>query len=351
MHNQPDDIWINGFHYSRKELLRTKFDNTEISLFFEEWFNHDDFISINTSGSTGKPKNIPIKKEFMINSAVSTLQYIKIPKQKNFFVCLPLKYIGGKMMMVRGLLNEANIIIQEASSTPDLRNLTTAEFGAFTPHQLHNILSEQANELKRIKTLIIGGAPMSISLEKELLKLNKTAYETFGMTETISHIALRKIGEPYFHIIPPTTIDTTNQHELLISAPHLGIEKLKTNDLIEKIDENTFKWLGRKDFVINSGGIKIYPEHVEKILTSFLNPHHFFIGKLPDQVLGEKCVLFYLYSKFEKASLEKAVKEIETLYRPKELIPVKEILTTPTGKIDRLKTIEMYLQYLTDYGK
>lgn len=336
-----NSIIINRVSFSKNEIEKSNKLPQEIKQFLNEWFNEKDYIISKTSGSTGKPKEIKLKKQHMLNSALSTVHYLNVKPNSTFLLALPVAFIAGKMMLIRGMLVNANIILTEPNLTPKLPLNKTIDFAAFTPIQIENLIHEQANLVKKIHKIIIGGAPLKTSLEKQLLELNTNCYETFGMTETITHIALRKIGEKSFNTLPNISIDSGENNELIIHAPHLGIEELKTNDIIQKITSTEFKWIGRKDFIINSGGLKINPEELESQLAKELTSTAFFVHKKPHPLLGEACTLIYNRNLLEEKDIQKAIKKIASNLRPKELIPVDELIFTNTGKINRVETFKL----------
>jgi len=260
--------------------------------FLQEWFNKEDFILTRTSGSTGEPKTIRLSKQNMVNSATRTCQYFNLDERSTALLCLPANYIAGKMMLVRALVAGFNLLTLEPSGNPFADLHAAVDFAAVTPFQI--IQSHQVLQRKTIKKLIVGGGPVNRKLQEIIVTMSSEVYETYGMTETCSHIAIRKLngGAPgdYFTVLPGVEIRQDERRCLVIYALDITDSVIITNDVVKMHDKNQFKWLGRFDQVINSGGIKLFPETIEKKIEPFLD-RRFFIGSLPDDKLTEKVIL------------------------------------------------------------
>jgi o-succinylbenzoate---CoA ligase len=245
------------------------------------------------------------------------------------------------MMLVRALECNMTMIAVEPSSNP-LQNIKTGlsnGFAAFVPLQLQEMMSEQGSlqKLNLLKCMIVGGGAVHASLQKELNKLSCTVYATYGMTETVSHIALQQLNgkesSDHFTVLPGIKISKDNRDCLVIQVPEFS-EKIITNDLIDLISSNQFRWLGRFDNVINSGGFKISPEKIEKTLEDVFHNQSFFVTGIADERLGEKLVLFVEgNSKIDLPEVKLHPYEI-----PKEIYYLPEFIRTETGKINREKT-------------
>lgn len=317
--------------------------------FLFDWINDDiEYFSIPTSGSTGKSNIIKVKRNDLERSATMTLEYLKIEKGSTALLCLPVKYIGGKMMIVRSFVGNLNLIIQKPSANPlEVQNFY-ADFLAITPYQLHVILNNEKSKvlLSKTKNVIIGGAAIDQDSRKIISGWKTNIYSTFGMTETLSHIAMSrpiKDGAFIFKLISKNFIISTDERGCLtIKTPFDHAPFLITNDLVKVVSPNEFEWLGRIDNVINSGGIKINPELIEEKIQHILK-QNIFIAALPDKKLGEKVCLFIegkkeisdesLSDLFAAAGLEK--NEI-----PKQIIYLNSFFYTESNKIARTKTIE-----------
>lgn len=314
----------------------------QVASFLEKWGDNSSFFETNTSGSTGTPKTIKINKKNAVESAKSTIRFLDIKSSDNALLCLNTETIGGKMMIVRSIVNKMNLYITQPSTNPLSETKVNIDFIALAPIQLATILNESPEKLKNIRNIIVGGGVLSETTQ-ELLKSEKvTVYQTFGMTETISHIAIRKAGfeqEEYYTTLFPTTVSEKNS-QLCIHAPHLGIDNLITNDTVEIICQSQFKWLGRTDLIINSGGIKIQLEELERELQShIIQP--FFVYKKNDPRLGEKVVLVIEGEENKKYTKKDFYIFLENKYHlPKEVAFIEKIIRTKSDKMNRFANFE-----------
>ncbi|WP_298485684.1 AMP-binding protein [uncultured Maribacter sp.] len=313
----------------------------EIGDFLQCWIDNNETIEVKTSGSTGIPKTIVLKKEHMVNSALATGDYFNLKPKDTAFMCMSASYIAGKMMLVRAMVLGLAITIVAPSSNP-LENVTKQfDFCAMVPLQLQNSI----NKLHTLKKVIIGGAPMSASLKEKVQGIKTEVFETYGMTETITHIALKKINnnsKKTFSILPGIKITKDNRDCLVIDAPKITNTTIFTNDIVEIISETEFNWLGRIDNVINSGGVKLHPEQIETKLSTIVKSR-FFVAGVPDETLGQKLILIVetsdnvsnLLSKIKNSGLF-GVYEI-----PKEIHAISKFEYTKSDKVQRSKTLEM----------
>jgi O-succinylbenzoic acid--CoA ligase len=319
-----------------KKLPRKEEWQENIVDFLEEWYSDSETITTKTSGSTGTPKNIELTKSAMIRSAAMTGEFLNLKENDSALLCMPSLYIAGKMMLVRAIVWKLNLFCIKPVSHP-LENLTKEfVFSAMTPMQVENSL----NKLHLIKKLIVGGAQISSPLLDQLKNLPTDIYESFGMTETISHIALKKVSGnqnfPVFRVLPGTKI-RQDERGCLCILPSFLTEEIRTNDSVSILSENEFEWLGRIDNVINSGGIKIFPEKVEKQLKTIIADREFIISSKKDSLLGNKVILLIAGEKIPE--LEQKIDEFpfENKYeKPKEIIYIEHFTKTPTGKIVRM---------------
>ncbi|MCD0454771.1 AMP-binding protein [Chryseobacterium sp. LC2016-27] len=330
-----NDLEINNLH------AETDFEK-KVIFFLEQWFSDPKTVKVQTSGSTGVPKIIEVEKEKMLNSAKMTCNFLDLKEGDTALICLPIEYISGKMMVVRAITRKLKLIISDPSLKP-LENLNeNIDFCAMTPLQVENSL----DKIHFIKNLIIGGAAVSESLKKKiaqtLLPSNSLTqiYETYGMSETLSHIALKKTyptQDNYFSVFADIEISTDERNCLRISAPQLNSEILLTNDLVEIREGNQFKFLGRIDNVINSGGAKIFPEQLEALVKKEIPNEVVFLG-IEDEILGQKLIL--IVEGFEGENLKSQISNLKfekSFHKPKEIIFVDEIPRTPNGKVNRLE--------------
>lgn len=339
--NVHNHFKLNGFHLDRKDLCRVAYSfikegeehEKSVGDFILDWFDKKSYIELNTSGTTGSPKIIQMDKQTMVNSALATGDFFDLRPGDKALHCLSTKYIAGKMMFVRGFILGLDMDFVAPSSHPMLHNDTKYDFVAMVPLQAQNSLKE----LKNVKKMIVGGAKMSKSLENSLSKLSTKVYETYGMTETITHIAAKKIGEKAFSVLPNIKISQDDRNCLVIDAPKISEEKIVTNDLVDLVNENEFIFLGRIDNVINSGGIKLIPEQIEEKLSNKINSR-FFVTGIQDATLGEKLALII---EGEKQPLDETIFDgLDKYEKPKEVFYVSKFIETQNGKIKRKEILE-----------
>ena len=333
---------INGVHLDKEALFQLAYSSIkegeayekELGEFLLDWLDDKETIQLTTSGTTGTPKIITIKKEAMVHSAIATGNFFDLHPQDKALLCLSTRYIAGKMMIVRAMMLGLELdIIAPSSHLDDVVPNKSYDFVAIVPLQAENSL----DKLNQFKKIIIGGAKVSDDLALKLNSVNAKIYETYGMTETITHIAAKRIGETYFNTLEHVTITIDDRKCLVIDAPSITNEKIVTNDIVEIHNEKQFKWLGRYDNVINSGGVKLFPEQIETKLASKI-ANRFFIAGLPDAVLGTRVVLI----------IEGEVQEIDAVIfdsldkfeKPKEILFLPEFVETETKKVNRLQTLK-----------
>ena len=333
------DFKLNGKSFSYIELLSEALYLKENGQLFEknigkfllEWLNNESFVLVQTSGSTGKPKKIVLQKSAMIASAKATGTFFNLQPKASALLCLSADYIAGKMMLVRAITLGLQLDTAEPNSNP-LGN-KKYDFVAMVPMQVANSL----NKLHLVETLLIGGTKVSYQLSESILKTNCQAFESYGMTETISHIAIKLIGAKEFTILPNVTISLDDRNCLAIEALELSSDKIITNDIVAILNPTQFILKGRIDNVINSGGVKIFPEEIEEKLAKFISVR-FFIASLPDEKLGEKVILVIEGNPFE---MEKTLfSELSKYQNPKEIVFIENFVETETNKINRKKTLE-----------
>ena len=308
----------------------------ETAVFILEWFNQNNYIELTTSGTTGSPKKIRILKQAMIHSSIATGAFFDLKKGDKALHCLPTKYIAGKMMLIRGLILGLEMDFVAPSSNPLEGNKTEYDFVAMVPLQVQNSLLE----LYKVKKLIIGGAKINKALQVELLKIPIAIYETYGMTETITHIAAKKITETPFSVLPNVSISQDSRNCLVIDAPRISEEIIVTNDLVELISDSQFIFLGRIDNVVNSGGIKLFPEQIEDKLAEKIKSR-FFVAGIPDEILGEKLILVI---ESEKEIVNETIfNSLNKYEKPKAIYFVPKFIETESGKVMRKETIKSFL--------
>ena len=312
----------------------------DLEAFLQEWQNDEPTVWVHTSGSTGTPKPLQVEKERMRASARLTCSFLGLKEGDSALLCMPLQYIAGKMVVVRSLVAGLKLLPVAPCGHPlkDLTEIPT--FAAMIPMQVYNTLQvpEERAKLIEIKHLIIGGGAIDDALGRELKTFPNHVWSTYGMTETLSHIALRKLNRAeasdWYTPFENVRIRLSEEGTLIIHAPNVCAEELTTNDIAEINDEGKFRILGRKDNTINSGGVKIQIEQVEATLKEYLDVP-FQITARKDAKFGEIVVLLYNKVK-EEADIRRICEEkLPAYWVPKIYLPVKELPLTGTGKPDR----------------
>ena len=320
----------------------------EIGDFLLDWVSEREEVRMQTSGSTGAPRTIHMPKNAMVHSALATGEYLGLDEGTKALLCLPARSIAGKMMLVRALVLGWKLELKPPDSNPLEGLLEPVDFAAMVPMQLEASL----DKLDRISTILVGGAPLSKGLLARIPEDGASIYESYGMTETASHIALRKLCRvpagkapetvlPPFRALPWVEIGTDKRGCLSIRTSYLPENPLVTNDLVSLESNETFRWLGRIDHVVNSGGVKLIPEQLESKLSTLIS-QPFFLAGMPDETLGEKLVLL-VEGPGEESLLEK-IREAKVVDRyevPREVHFLKKFVHTPTGKIDRPQTLKI----------
>lgn len=320
-------------------------------LFCQQWLNGQETFELMTSGSTGTPKKIQVNRLQMEISAKATGSFFGIEQGSMILCCLHTGMIAGKMMLVRGMCWNAEILLVKPQENPlsELEMTETIDFAAMVPMQVKACLEQDLSKLQKMKTLIIGGAPSSPALVEQIVAAGLNAFQTYGMTETVSHIALAKMVQAplVYSILPGVEIGTDKEQRLWIKAPMAKEDFLQTNDLVELLNDSQFTWLGRADFTINSGGIKIQPEvlesQIQPILEKLLSGKPFFLSGIPDDKLGEKLVLVLesedLGMEFSLGVLEELKNTLPKYHIPKAVFYVNPFVRTASGKINRPQTL------------
>lgn len=357
-----DSFIINGKIIAVNKLLhdtlafqnRTSFEISTLT-FIKNWLCGQKEFSIKTSGSTGSPKLVNVTREQMINSALRTIDTLKLSPGDSTLACLDPAFIAGMMMIVRAIVGKLDLIIIAPRANPlsDINEKIKINFIALTPNQVDQAIEHSVERLNQINTVLIGGAAIHPDLENKLRELQPQIIHSYAMTETLSHVALRILNgskaSSIYRAMEGVSFEQDDRECLIIHDQWLGFEKLVTNDVIELIDEKSFRWLGRYDNVINSGGIKIQMEEIEKkiklILKDLGSPTNFCLLSRPDPKLTQKMVLLIERGRYEidRQVLKKELKnQLPKFHDPKEIVLVPKIVYTETGKVDRNKNAELY---------
>ncbi len=340
----PEHININGQYLKVKEFIRgnhSALHEKELAGFLDEWYNSESYIKATTSGSTGIPKTIRLEKEFVAESARRTIKYFRLKESDRVLHCLSTRYIAGKLMVVRAL--SGNLKLYTAAPETDFSFLQKEKlhFAAMVPLQVIKILDEEPSPgewLQNLEQLLIGGSALPHSLETRLKDIPTACYSSYGMTETATHIALRKINgdgaDEYYHCLEGIKIKLSENGCLQIIMQGLRKQPLATTDLAEVLNDNTFRILGRADHVIVSGGIKYSPEQLERKLQPFIK-QPFVISSIPHETLGQQLVLILegTENPEEKEALQEICRKHLTRYeQPRKITFIKEIPLTLNGK-------------------
>ena len=346
---------LNGNSYSIKDLKEYAYslvkegESYEVHLgdFILDWLSSSTTLIVNTSGSTGAPKAIRINKEHMINSALATGSFFGLESGSTALLCLPADFIAGKMMLVRAMVLGLRLTCVAPTSNPLEDMQVSYDFAAMVPLQLRNSIKH----IGGIHTLIVGGAPFSEDLKSQVSQIRTKVFETYGMTETITHIAVKQVNhlefaekeqENLFKAVPNVKLSIDSRECLIIDAPKVSDNLIVTNDIVTLVSNSQFKWLGRFDTIINSGGIKLIPEQIEALLSHLIS-QRFFVAGVPDKILGQKLVLL-VEGELAVTNLQEQIASLTTLSKyqiPKNIFLVSKFLNTKNGKIDRFKTLSL----------
>ena len=344
-----DRLTINGQRMEKDELLEkassviqnqeTPEWEVDMFRFVNEWLQPDEFMEVTTSGSTGNPKTLRIPKKAMLQSAFTTNHFFALNENHTALLCLSCKYIAGKMMVVRALSAGFNLITVPVSGHPLEQVNQEIDFAAMTPLQMSNELQKAKDRPFLPHTIILGGSRVSRELSRPLKHFPAQIWETYGMTETLSHIALRPVNGPhasdFFQPLPNVQISVDSHDCLVINVPGITDGALSTNDIAELQKDGSFRIKGRRDHVINTGGIKVIPEEIEKELASLLRGA-FYIAAAPHPVLGQQLVLITEEKIPNKKYLLKKLKQLLPPYHaPRQIIEKERLPRTETGKIIR----------------
>ena len=307
--------------------------------FLEEWNNPSPYVHVQTSGSTGAPKPMLVEKQRMLNSARITCDFLGLREGDTALLCMSLDYIAGKMMVVRSIERGLKLTTVAPSGHPLSTPLSPLDFAAMVPMQVYNSLQvpEEKERLMQIRHLIIGGGAIDDALAAALRTFPNHVWSTYGMTETLSHIALRRLNGPeaseWYTPFPSVKVSLNEDHCLVIDAPLVCATRLVTNDIAElssgSVPSMKFRILGRKDNVICSGGIKIQIEEVERQLRPHLQAP-FLITKRPDAKFGEVVVL--LTEGTVPEAKEVCLRILPKYHQPRVYLHVDQIPLTATGK-------------------
>jgi O-succinylbenzoic acid--CoA ligase len=363
--HSPDALVLNGKIFYFDEIAAYSFRNSipingyeaKVLEFCRDWLTGVQEFSIRTSGSTGPAKLIVLPREQLEASAQRTIRLLGLAPGDRVLVCINTEYIGGMMLLVRGLLGHLPLTILEPTAHPAgaLLEGPPFAFASFVPLQLHSLLTHQPDlrpTLNQMKAILVGGAPVQGALQRLVQDLQAPVYHTYGMTETASHIGLRRLNGPQpeeaYAVPPEISLGQDDRGCLTIQGDVTGHDVLTTHDLVELLPENRFRWLGRVDNTLNSGGYKVQVEKVETALAAALAGHHLdrrlaVIG-LPDERLGQRVVAIMegdpLPGETEATLLQALRTGLHPYEVPKEFHYQQQLHQTTTGKLDRIGILQ-----------
>lgn len=314
----------------------------ELASFLDEWFSTSSFIELQTSGSTGAPKKILVEKKRMINSALMTCSFLGLKESMRSLLAMPLKYIGARMVVVRSLAVGMDLVCTKPSMHPMSELDRPVDFAALTPSQASASLEDpkQAALLAECGCLILGGGAVSSELQTGLSSFKGAVWSTYGMTETLSHVALRRLNgdsaDEWYRPLDGVQVGTDERGALFIDAPRIAPVRVQTNDLAQISEDGGFKILGRIDNIINSGGVKIQLEAVEEALAKVISSPFMAVGA-PDPVYGESCTLLIEGDGLGLTHESNEFHVLDRYARPKHVFSVDSLPRTGSGKPDRAR--------------
>lgn len=353
---------LNGKEYSgsflqekARQLLREGTGNGRaLGAFLLEWISDADTVSVHTSGSTGPPRILNPEKHRLLASARATGDFLKLGEHRTALLCLPVNSIAGIMMVVRAMHYGLNLVTTEPTGHPlaQIPPEVQADFSAMVPAQVYNTLADETEgkRFSAINTIIIGGGSLPPALEEQLSGFPNNLYATYGMTETLSHIALRRLSgnarSGWFSALPGISVSTDDRGCLVIDAPRIATEPIVTNDLAELSGSGTFRITGRSDFVINRGGVKLQAEVLERKLDSLLK-ERFIVAGIRDEKYGQVPVLIVENKSGRNIDKKQLLRDAESILsyseRPVEVYFLSLFPETPTGKTDRREALKQAL--------
>lgn len=342
---------LNGKHYDHESLIDHCRDylsgkhpgqwKLELYEFILSWLSDADSFSMRTSGSTGTPRKITFSRENMIASAERTITYFNLKPGHSILLALPVRYVAGKMVVVRAMVGGLDLVTVKPSSDPVRdSNIEQIDFSSFVPYQIETMINS-GSDLNRFGKVLIGGARISEKTKKMLNRYTTEFFESYGMTETLSHVAIRKlspVSEPFFKCLPGISVSRGTRGRIVLHGDTLPVSPLETEDIGIISSDKEFQLSGRIDDVINTGGVKVLPESVEMKLEGTLNDRAFIISKEKDDTFGEIVILVIEGPILEDNDLERLKNFLQNLdfsERPKKIVFIPQIPRTLAGKLIR----------------
>jgi len=354
-----------GYEFTFKELTYINIEQLNLDEAVKKafwlarsWLQGQAFYTLKSSGSTGKPKKLTFSREQIKQSAQQTIHQFSLVKDDYLLCCLSVDYVAGFMMVMRAVSQDLNLIVVPPSSNPlqALNSSQNFDFAAMVPLQLATVLNDRRDQdlhqINQAKAVILGGAPVNKGLMQQTQNLATQIYQTYGMTETLTHVAVRRLNgqeeRPPFEALKAVEFEQDDRSCLIIHSPIVD-QPIITNDVVELIDIHTFYWQGRYDNVINSGGYKVQIEKLEQALEPIIAElwpgKSFVITFIPDETLGNKVVLAIEAAEIDertKQELFTASKNLLHPYeQPKNILNLNELPKTETGKVKRKAVMEL----------
>jgi len=352
---EAQTITIQGVTYTSQSFLAA-FSNeqpekglsAEVIRFLLTWFSSCETMEIQTSGSTGKPARYQVPKSAMIESAINTCRFLELNPREKALICLPMNYIAAQMMVVRALVAGLDIYLTEPVGKPLQHDNNRYRISSMVPLQVYNTLQEPDGKQKLEQTaiLLIGGGPLDIQLENRLKELNNELYMTYGMAETLSHVALRRLNGPdassWYRPMPDVDICLNEAGCLQIEAPWAVSHPVVTKDMGIQQPDGRFSIIGRSDNLLSTGGMKVHAETLEAIFSQWISVP-FAITSLPDAKFGERIILVS-----EQPVNENLLSRHQPNWQiPKQFVVVPSLPRTQSGKIDRYRLKAMITDVIT----
>jgi O-succinylbenzoic acid--CoA ligase len=344
---------LNGLDFSSPEEVLNFTDDlinegneqeVSVAQFIEKWLDFTEEVVVQTSGSTGKPKKIVLTKQQMVNSAKATGTYFKTGSGTKALLCISADFIAGKMMVVRAMVLGWDLHVVQPAKDALVEYDNDYDFVAMVPYQV----SHSLEALAKVKKLLIGGGAISATLEAQLQEIDVEAFASYGMTETITHIAVRRINgfakSESYSALPDVNFSQDERGCLIIEAFKISEERVVTNDLVELKSPTSFIWKGRWDNIINSGGVKLFPERMEAKLSDSI-PFPFIVASEKDEQLGERVILIYEGTGSDVPDFKRVFEALESYERPKKVYRLSRFVYTETGKIKRSDVLQVLKKY------
>jgi len=317
------NIWLAAIP---DEDLARSFQELSISFLSRE------HIVFKSSGTTGIPKELLFPHDDIVASALKTSSFFQYNKDDKVLHVLPLRYVAGAMMLFRAWVSRLHLIVQDPRLAVTVNDFF--QFAPMTPAQLSQSIRQQDDFLSHFNTILLGGGPVPYSLEERLSSSETTIYHGYGMTETLTHVALRKLGAgDVYKALDGVCFNQDTIGCLIVHIPHLSVSTHHTRDVVDLIDSGSFRWLGRADDVINSGGLKLYPQEIENALHPYIS-EPFVVVSQADELLGERIVLAVEGDEYP-IKQQMFWELIEKKLRPKDIYFIPKFPRTVSGKIKR----------------